>query len=134
MVTVTNDWLDRLSDIALGNIDDEIHEVAVGIGTGSESAGASSLANEVYRSSKTFGDCAIKDDGPTGEFSAEIEVTAGGSTANVSVTNPDNNDITEIGVFTKQGGLVVINEYSTPVTISSDSRERFIINGNFTEV
>jgi hypothetical protein len=134
MVTVTNDWLNRLSDIAIGNIDDEIHEVAVGTGTGNESAGASSLANEVYRSNKTFGDCAIEDDGPAGEFSAEIEVTAGGSTANVSVTNPDNNDITEIGVFTKQGGLVVINEYSTPVTISSGSRERFIINGDFAEV
>jgi hypothetical protein len=132
MVTVVDDWLERLSDIVLGNVDDEIHEVAVGIGTGNEGTGASSLANEVYRSDKTHGDCFFEEIGTTGEFRAHLEVTAGGGTANVSVSNPDENDITEIAVFTESGQMVVIDEFASAVTIPSGHTEEFTIDGDYT--
>lgn len=132
MVTVTDDWLELLSDIALGNADDEIHAVAVGIGIGNEDTGADSLANEVYRSNKNFNDCYFEETGDTGEFTAHLEVTAGGGTANISVQNPDENEITEIGVFTEQGELVVIDEFASAVTIPSGHTEEFTIDGNYT--
>lgn len=132
MVTVTDDWLERLSDILLGNVDDEIHEVAVGIGTGNEGTGAQSLANEVYRSNKNNNDCYFEEIGSTGEFRAHLEVTAGGGTANVSTSNPDENDITEIGVFTEQGDLIVIDEFASAVTIPDGHTEEFTIDGDYT--
>lgn len=132
MVTVTDDALERISDIVLGNIDDELYSVAVGIGTGNEGNNADALANEVYRSNKNYGDCFFEEIGGTGEFRAHLEVTAGGSTANVSVSNPDENDITEIGVFTEQGELVVIDEFASPVEIPSGYTEEFTIDGDYT--
>ena len=132
MVTITDNALERISDIVLGNVDDELHAVAVGIGTGNEAESADSLANEVYRSNKNYGDCYFEDIGSTGEFRAHLEVTAGGSTANVSVSNPTENEITEIGVFTKQGELIVIDEFVDTVVIPSGYTEEFTIDGDYT--
>lgn len=131
MVEVTDDGLERVSDVALGNEDDEIHEVAVGIGTGNEGTGANSLANEVYRSNKNNGDCYFVETSADGDFEAHIEVTAGGSTANVTTSNPDENDITEIGVFFEGGQLLVIDEF-TAVTIPSGHTEEFAVPVNIT--
>lgn len=132
MVAITNGWLELLSDIALGKSDDEIHAVAVGIGTGNEGQGANQLANEVYRSNKTNADVSFDEQGGTGQFRATLRVTAGGSTANVETSNPDENDITEIGIFTKQGELVVIDEFTSPIEIPAGHTEEFTIDANYT--
>jgi hypothetical protein len=132
MVTITNDWLELLSDIALGKSDDEISAVAVGIGTGNEGQGANALANEVYRSNKDNADVSFEETGTTGQFRARLEVTAGGSTANVETSNPDENDITEIGIFTEQGQLVVIDEFSSAIEIPAGHTEEFTIDANYT--
>jgi hypothetical protein len=130
MVTVIDDWLERVSDILLGKTDDEIHEIAVGTGTGNEGSNASSLANEVYRSNKQNSNCWFEETGSTGQFRAHLEVTAGGGTANVSV--PGENDITEIAVFSKSGQMVVIDEFASPVTIPTGHTEEFIFDGDYT--
>lgn len=131
MVTVTDDWLEELSKIALGESDDRIQEIAVGTGTGSESQDSTSLSNEVYRVSFDSGAAKLETTDAVGEFTASIDVTAGGSTANVSLQNPDENDITEIAIFTRDGIMVVIDEFTNPQTIDVGTTQRFNFIGSY---
>ncbi len=131
MVTVTDDGLERISDIFLGFVDDKAYRVAVGTGTGNEGKKANILNNRVYISNRDNDDCYFEETNATGGFRAHLEVTAGGSTASVSTSNPDENDITEIAVFTKQGVLIVIDEFQE-VTIPNGHTEEFTIEGDIT--
>lgn len=126
MVTATDAWLDELSDVLIGRSSDELHEVSVGTGSGSEGPNATSLSNEVYSSNKLNDDVFFTDEGNTGQYEAHIQVSAGGSTANVS---PDTT-ITEIAVITKEGTLAIIDEFNG-VTIPAGNVEEFIIPADY---
>jgi hypothetical protein len=131
MTTVTDTWLQALSEIALGESDDRIQEIAVGTGTGSESQDSTALSNEVYRVSFDSGAANLELTDTVGEFVASIDVTAGGSTANVSAQNPSENDITEIAIFTRDEVMVVINEFPEPETIDVGTTQRFTFTGSY---
>jgi len=127
MVTVTDDGLERVDDIVHGRVDDEIHAIAVGTGTGNEGTGADVLANEAYRSNKDNGDVRFEDTGGTGESEAVIEVTAGGGTANVA----GGTEISEMAIFTEAGELIAIDEFAG-VQIPTGHTEQFVVPTDYT--
>ena len=127
MVTVTDDGLERVDDIVHGRVDDEIHTIAVGTGTGSEGTGADALANEAYRSTKNNGDVRFDDTGGIGETEAVIEVTAGGGTANVA----GGTEISEMAIFSEAGELIAIDEFAG-VQIPTGHTEQFVMPTDYT--
>lgn len=127
MVTITDAYLEELSDLAVGDSDKELHVLKVGSGTGSEGTGSSGLTSVEYESDKDNTDVKFIDQG-TGEYEARIDVTAGGTTANV----PADTSITEIGVFhTAPDGsnetLAIVDNSFSAVTIPAGNTERFKI-------
>jgi hypothetical protein len=136
MTTIADEWLEAASDTlrGSGSANYELHGIAVGSGTGSEQKPLTGLATEEYRSYKTNNGCRFVDTGQTGEFEAQLEVTGGGSMAEV----PDGTTITEIMVFAHNNGdktdtlkIVAIDELGSGVTIGAGETETFAIEGNY---
>jgi|APHM01.1.fsa_nt_gi hypothetical protein len=132
MVTTTDDYLEELSDLSVGRSERELHTVKVGSGTGSESSTSDGLASVEYESNKENTDVNFVDD-PDGQYVAQIDVSAGGTTASV----PADTQITEIGVFsTNPDGsvekLAHVDNFSA-VTIPAGNTERFEIDIDYTD-
>lgn len=118
MTTVTDNGLEFVGDRLIGNSSAVINTVAVGTGK-NESSSATGLGNQEYSATDTSNNVEILETGTTGEI--EFVITLKGGTE-----VPANTDITETGLFTDDGTLVVIDEFSS-VTVEDGRTEEFVI-------
>lgn len=97
MTTTTNDGLEIVGDLIIGNVDAAIDAIAVGSGTGSEDDGATSLNNEKHRAPVSDSNVELIETGETGQSELIIRVKGG---TEVDGGTP----ITEIGAFFNGAG------------------------------
>lgn len=118
MTTITDDGLEFVGDRLIGNSSAVINTVAVGTGQ-NESSDATALGNQEYSATDSSNNVEILETGTTGEI--EFVITLKGGTE-----VPANTDVTEIGLFTDDGTLVVIDEFSG-VTVEDGRTEEFVV-------
>lgn len=130
---VAESWFENLSKTIHGRsgFDYEIHGIAVGTGSGSTNTPITGLDDEVYRSNKENSDCYFNDAGSGGDVNGFIEVTAGGTTANI----PADTEITELMVFALNRAdgtttVVAVEEFGS-VTIGAGETETFKVEEDY---
>jgi len=123
MTTTTNDGLEVIGDLIIGNVDAEIDAIAVGSGTGSEVDDASSLNNEEHRASVSDTNVEIIETGETGQSELIIRVKGGTEV-------PDGTPITEVGAFFNGaggGGTLVFVDNFDATNVEAGHTEEFTI-------
>lgn len=118
MTTITDNGLEFVGDRLIGNNSAVINTIAVGTGQ-NESNSATALGNQEYSATDTSNNVEIVETDTTGEI--EFAITLKGGTE-----VPPNTEITEIGLFTDAGTLVVIDAFSS-VTVEDGRTEEFVI-------
>ncbi len=123
MTTTTNDGLEVIGDLIIGNVDAEIDAIAVGSGTGSEVDDASSLNNEEHRATVSDTNVEIIETGETGQSELIIRVKGG---TEVAAGTP----ITEVGAFFNGaggGGTLVFVDNFDATNVEAGHTEEFTI-------
>jgi sulfate adenylyltransferase subunit 1 (EFTu-like GTPase family) len=116
MTTVTNEGLEWYRDLSLDG-GETINEVKIGSGTNTESTTATSLGAVEYSATNSSTDVEIQEGANTNEYVCNITVTGG-------LEVDAGTDITEFGVFSSDGKLIAIDNF-TSVTVSSGVTEAF---------
>lgn len=123
MTTTTDEGLEVIGDLLIGNINGEIDALAVGSGSGSEDSSATSLNNEEHRAAKTGSNVELIETGQTGESQLIIRVKGGTEV-------PAGTPISEVGAFFNGDGgggtLVFVDEFDS-VTVEAGHTEEFTI-------
>lgn len=119
MSSIITDGGDSLvADLLLGLTTEELSSIAVGTDGTPPTESDTSLAQELYRSTKTDSNVALELTGTTpGEFLGRITVSGGTEV-------PSGTDIEEIGLFGDQDTLVYRETFS-PVTLDAGDRKTF---------
>lgn len=123
MTTTTNDGLEVIGDLIIGNVDAEIDAIAVGSGTGSEVDDASSLNNEEHRATVSDTNVEIIETGETGQSELIIRVKGGTEV-------PAGTPITEVGAFFNGaggGGTLVFVDNFDATNVEAGHTEEFTI-------
>jgi len=123
MTTTTNDGLEIVGDLIIGNVDAVIDAIAVGSGTGSEGNDATSLNNEEHRSAVTDSNVELIETGQTGQSELIIRVKGG---TEVDAGTP----VTEIGAFFNGaggGGTLGFVDNFNAVVVDAGHTEEFTI-------
>jgi hypothetical protein len=120
MTTLTDVGLEAIADIILGLTNTRIDALAVGTATGTETAGATSLGNEIFRADVSSTKVSLVDVGPGGETEASIVIKGG-------LDVPAGSQVTEVGVFADGGGgggrLVFIDNVPSVAVQNGDSEQ-----------
>ena len=120
MTTPTDDGLEIIGDLIIGNVDAAIDAIAVGSGTGSEGEGATSLNNEEHRASVSGSNVELIETGETGQSELIIRVKGG---TEVDGGTP----ITEVGAFFNGSGgggtLGFIDNFDSKVVEAGHTEE-----------
>jgi len=123
MTTTTDGGLEIVGDLLIGAVSGQIDALAVGSGTGSESATATTLGSEEHRAAVSGTNADLIEAGQTGELELIIRVKGG-------LEVPDGTQITEIGAFFNGAGgggtLMFIDNFSA-VTVEAGNTEQFTI-------
>lgn len=123
MTTTTDAGLAVVADLLIGVSNATVDTVAVGTGTGNESASATSLTNEQFRATTSDPNVDARPGDSDGTVEFAIEVTAG-------VDVPVGTQFTEIAAFFNGGGgggeMLVIDEFPA-ITVEGGDIERFTI-------
>jgi hypothetical protein len=123
MTTLTDVGLEAIADIVLGLTNTRIDTLAVGTATGTETAGATSLGNEIFRANVSDTNISLVDSGPGGQTEASIVVKGG-------LDIPAGSQITEVGVFEDGaggGGRICFIDNIPSVTVNNGDSEQFTV-------
>lgn len=126
MTTTTDNGLEVLGDLLIGNSSQEINALAIGSATGTEVTDATSLGTQEASAVISDNNAAIVETGVTGESELIIRVKGG-------LEVPAGTEITEIGAFaggaSGSGTLIFVDNFS-PVLIEAGHTEEFTIPVN----
>jgi outer membrane lipoprotein SlyB len=118
MTTTTDDGLEVIGDLLIGNRQGGITALAVGSGTGSESASATALANEEHRAAVSGSNVELLESGQTGEVELLIRVKGG-------LEVPAGTAISEVAAF-QDTEMVFVDEFAA-VTVEAGNTEQFTL-------
>jgi hypothetical protein len=120
MTTTTDVGLEAISDILIGNRTAQIDALAVGTGSGTESANATSLGSEEFRAPISDSKVELTETGPVGETELAIRFKGG---LDVPALAP----IREAAAFISGGGgggtMVIIDNFSKIEVETGDTEE-----------
>jgi hypothetical protein len=123
MTTTTDDGLEVIGDLLIGNSSVIIDALAVGTGSGSEATDATSLNNEIFRGAVSNNNVETVETGQTGESELIIRVKGG-------LEVPANTSVTEVGAFTDGvggGGTLIFIDNFAEVIVEAGHTEEFTI-------
>lgn len=121
MTVTTDDGIEVVGDLLIGNVSGRIDAIAVGTGSGSESRSSTALASEVYRADAASSNSEFVETDATGGFELVLRVK-GGSEVSSGTT------ITELGAFfegSAGGGTLVFVDEFAGVTVEEGFTEEF---------
>lgn len=121
--TITNEGLDRIVDILLGNSTNYIDTIAVGDSTNNVSKTDTTMFAELSRDNDSASNVLVESTTNTGQILARTTISAGND---VNDEVPGGSDISEFGILTSDG-LLVLHETRTPITLQSNDEKAFEI-------
>jgi hypothetical protein len=116
MTTITNEGREWYRDLSL-NGGNTVDVIKVGSGTNTETTTATSLGNLKKSASTSDSIVNIEEGKNANEFVCNITITGGTEV-------PAGTDISELGVFSSDGKLIAIDNFSS-VTVNSGVTEAF---------
>lgn len=123
MTTTTDAGLEVIGDILIGKRTAQIDALAIGSGTGTESASATTLGSEVFRASASDSNVELIETGSTGKTELIIRFKGG---SDISAGT----DVSEVGAFVGGvggGGTMVIIDNFPTVTVETGHTEEITI-------
>lgn len=119
MTTVTDNGLNWYQDSSIGNETGHIDEIAVGSGSGSESATTSGLDSEEYRGTASDTNVTFERT-DTGRLEAAITIQGGTEV-------PDGTEISEMLIEVSDSATIIAIDNFDAVTVVSGNNEEFIM-------
>lgn len=121
---ITDVGREYIADCSIGNSNEIINTIAVGVSNTSVSSGNTAMYNEIYRDTDTANNITLETTSNVGEIDTKVSITADGAQASAG------DEISEFGILTDNSTLVMHETRNTNVTLQSGDTKAFDIPFN----